>query len=78
MTFLMVFGAVIELGVIPAYAATEEETELGTVGTSTINYFTDKYTSAEAKLKDMELKLEKYGYQIYYEKYTGEVAIKNT
>ncbi len=78
MTFLMVFGAVIELGIIPAYAATEEETELGTIGTSTINYFTDKYTSAEAKLKDMELKLEKYGYQIYYEKYTGEVAIKNT
>lgn len=78
MTFLIVFSAVIELGIIPVFAANSDEANMGKVGTSTINYFTDRFATPEAKLQTMELKLEKYGYQLYYEQYTGEVAIKNT
>ena len=42
-----------------------------------INYLTDSFESKEAKLKTMEMLVERFGYQLWYEKYTGEVAVKN-
>ncbi len=42
-----------------------------------INYLTDSFESKEAKLETMEMLVERFGYQLWYEKYTGEVAVKN-
>ena len=43
-----------------------------------INYLTKQYLYPEDKLTDMIMVYEKYGYQLWYEYYTGEVALKNT
>ena len=43
-----------------------------------INYLTKQYLYPEEKLTDMIMVYEKYGYQLWYEYYTGEVALKNT
>ncbi|MDD4772196.1 MAG: DUF5696 domain-containing protein, partial [Eubacteriales bacterium] len=71
LTFIMVFGAVGNLSVLPVYAAeaTEEEAE-------PINYLTEVFATAEDKLATMELKLDAFGYELYYEKFTGEVAYR--
>lgn len=74
LTFLMVFGAVANLSILPVFAAEAAAEEEG----STIDYMTQIYESDEEKLATMELLLEEYGYQLYYEKYTGEVACVNT
>ena len=44
----------------------------------TINYITTLFRTPEEKLETMELKLSLYGYELYYEDYTGEVAYRNT
>lgn len=46
--------------------------------TTKIDYLNRKFASAEEKIASMELKLERYGYQLYYDSYTGEVAYVNT
>lgn len=43
-----------------------------------IRYNSYEYASQEDKLKDMEMLYSRYGYEIYFEYYTGEVAVKNT
>lgn len=47
-------------------------------GDPIINYLTQVYASPEEKLADMILCKEAYGYQLYYEEFTGEVAVVNT
>jgi len=80
MAFLMVFGTLAALSTLPVFAADDKadsETDSGEVS-ETIDYLTHNFESKEAKLATMQLKLERYGYQLYYEPYTGEVAVLNT
>lgn len=44
---------------------------------STIDYVKEAFYTAEEKLATMKLKLERDGYELYYESYTGEVAVKD-
>lgn len=47
-------------------------------GNPIINYLTEVYASPEEKLADMVLCKEAYGYQLYYEEFTGEIALVKT
>ena len=75
MAFLMILGTLTTLSIFPIFA--EEEAEEEEVEKETIDYHKDVFASREAKLATMTLKLERFGYQLYYEPYTGEVAVKN-
>lgn len=67
---------------------TTEETEEGegeaqtttTSNKTTLSedYTTKQYLTMDAKLETMEVVHSNYGYDLYYQKETGEVAIKNT
>ena len=72
---LTIFGTVSGLGILPVYAAdaAAEETEEEEV----IDYYTQVYNTPEDKLATMTQKVSVYGYSLYYEEYTGEVALKN-
>ncbi len=74
MAFLMIFGTLAALSIFPVFAA--DKTEEGEK--ETIDYHKDVFESKEAKLATMTLKLERYGFKLYYEPYTGEVAVQNT
>ena len=68
----MAFGAAGNLSVLPVYAAetkTEEE--------KSIDYLTEIFETPQDKLDTMELKLDLFGYELYYEKHTGEIAFKD-
>lgn len=71
---LTIFGTVSGLGILPVYAAeaAEEEEE-----EEVIDYYTQVYNTPEEKLATMTEKVTAYGYSLYYEEYTGEVALKN-
>ncbi len=59
----------------------EEEEEQTTTSTSTVlseDYTTKKYSSNEEKLATMELVHSDFGYELYYQKETGEVQVVNT
>ena len=56
-----------------AYAADDDAEE-----TETIDYFNHEFATQEDKLATMELMLSLYGYELYFEPVTGEVAYKNT
>ncbi|MBQ0101583.1 MAG: hypothetical protein KBT31_02160, partial [Firmicutes bacterium] len=43
-----------------------------------LDYLKNKIASKQEKLDTMQLMLTKGNYELYYEKYTGEVAVKNT
>ncbi len=47
-------------------------------GDPIINYLTQDYATPEEKLADMVLCKEAYGYQLYYEEFTGEFALVKT
>lgn len=57
-----------------SYAADTAETEEA----ETIDYFNHEFATQEDKLATMNLMLELYGYQLYFEPTTGEVAYRNT
>lgn len=71
--FIMVFGTIGNLSILPVYAAdpTTEEEEV-----VPIDYMTQIFATQEEKLATMELKLDAFGYELYYEKNTGEVAYR--
>lgn len=70
LAFVMVFGLLIYFPTINVSAASK--------GNGIIeNYYTKVYESPEAKLADMELKQVAYGYELYVESVTGEVAFKD-
>ncbi len=75
MAFLMLFGTFAALSSLPVFAADEEATE--NEGEETIDYHNRVFETKEAKLASMELKLKLYGYELYYEPVTAEVAIRN-
>lgn len=56
-----------------AYAADDDAEE-----SEKIDYFTHEFATQEDKLATMELMLSLYGYELYYEPVTGEVAYRNT
>lgn len=76
MVFCMIFGTLAGLSVFPVFAADDAETEGGEK--ETIDYLNDVFETKEDKLATMELMLTRYGYELYYEPYTGEVGVKNT
>lgn len=43
-----------------------------------IDYLNQVYLSPDEKLNDMIMVIEQYGYQLWFEEYTGEVAVKDT
>lgn len=47
-------------------------------GNPIINYLTEEYTTPEAKLADMVMVKEQDNYQLWYEEFTGEVALLDT
>ena len=47
-------------------------------GDPIINYLSQVYETPEAKLADMILVKEAYGFQLYYEEFTGEFALVKT
>ncbi len=59
----------------------EEEEQTQSTSTSTVlseDYTTKKYSSNEEKLATMELVHSDFGYELYYQKETGEVQVVNT
>ncbi len=47
-------------------------------GNPLINYLTYFFETPEAKLETMVLVREQFGYQLYYEEFTGEIAVVDT
>ncbi len=45
-------------------------------GNPLINYMTRYYENADDKLSDMVLVREAYGYELWYEEFTGEIAVR--
>lgn len=77
MVFCMIFGMLAGLSIFPVFAADEAESE-GDGEKETIDYLNDAFESKEDKLATMEHMLTRFGYELYYEPYTAEVAVKNT
>lgn len=71
LALLAVLGCFGGLSVTVAAAGEEEAVEI-------IDYYTQVYNTPEEKLAAMEKKLSMHGYELYYENYTGEIALKDT
>ncbi|MGN1346051.1 MAG: DUF5696 domain-containing protein [Eubacteriales bacterium] len=69
LTLVMLLGSLV-VGVDAAWADKVNED-----GDPIINYLADAYTSPEDKLADMIMVKEQNGYQLWYEEFTGEVAV---
>ncbi len=69
LTLVMLIGS-LAVGVDAAWADKVNED-----GDPIINYLADAYESPDAKLADMIMVKEQNGYQLWYEEFTGEVAV---
>lgn len=69
---LMVVGVIGSLSILPVYA-----TAAAAAAEKTIDYLTYDFKTAEEKLETMELRAEDYGYQLYFETHSGEIALRN-
>lgn len=69
LTLVMLIGT-LAVGVDAAWADKVNED-----GEPIINYLADVYDSPEAKLADMIMVKEQNGYQLWYEEFTGEIAV---
>ncbi len=80
--FVMLFGAVANLSILPVFAAeTAAKTKADEGKTEIIDYRTTVYATQEEKLATMELAVpdtQGFGYELYYHNITGEIAVKNT
>ena len=76
MVICMIFGTLASLSLFPVFAADATDDKGGEK--ETIDYLNDAFNSKEDKLASMTLMLTRYGYELYYEPYTGEVGVKNT
>lgn len=74
MAISMLFGVLFS-AIPPLSAFAAKQVDFAPAG---INYMKDGFASKEAKLETMTMMLEKYNFQLYYEPWTGEVAVKNT
>ena len=77
MALCMMIGAISALSVLPVFAADDKTAEGEEETVDYKQYYTTAYTTKEEKLATMELKVSKFGFELYYEPYTGEVAVKN-
>ena len=77
MVFCMIFGTLASLSIFPVFAA-DDSGDSGDGEKETIDYLNDAFETKEDKLASMELMLTRFGYELYYERYTGEVGVKNT
>ncbi|MBQ8407737.1 MAG: hypothetical protein IJY39_02600 [Clostridia bacterium] len=91
LTVFMLLSSLSALFTVEVFAAeteteTKTETESGTEKSDTptveikeeIDYTTELFATPEEKLASMRLALEKDGYQLYVDDYSGEVACVNT
>ncbi len=69
LTLVMLIGT-LAVGVDAAWADKVNED-----GEPIINYLADAYTSPDAKLADMIMVKEQNGYQLWFEEFTGEIAV---
>ena len=69
LTLVMLIGT-LAVGVDAAWADKVNED-----GEPIINYLADAYTSPEAKLADMIMVKEQNGFQLWFEEFTGEIAV---
>lgn len=69
LTLVMLVGS-LAVGVDAAWADKVNED-----GDPIINYLSEVYESPEAKLADMIMVKEQNGYQLWYEEFTGEIAV---
>lgn len=92
MAFCMVIGTLASL-CVSADEATDDATEATTAAEtaasttaasdtasgedSTIDYVKEAFYTADEKLATMQLRLDRDGYELYYESYTGEVAVRD-
>lgn len=72
LTLVMLLGSLV-VSVDAAYADKVNEN-----GDPIINYLQEVYATPEEKLADMILCKEAYGFQLYYEEFTGEFALVKT
>ncbi len=59
-------------------AEEEKKSKVDEDGNPVIDYLSKDYESPAEKLYDMTLVQEAYGYQLYIEEFTGEIAVVNT
>ena len=74
MVICMIFGTLASLSLFPVFAADTADNNGGEK--ETIDYLNDAFKSKEDKLASMTLMLKRYGYELYYEPYTGEVGAR--
>lgn len=72
LTLIMLFGSLTVVA-DAAWADKVDENEK-----PLIDYLTKEYKTAEEKLADMVMVKEQYGYQLWFEEFTGEVAVRDT
>ncbi len=72
LTLVMLAGAM----TVPTAAAWEDKVDED--GNPLIDYLTESYANPEQKLADMILVKEEKGYQLWFEEFTGEVAVVDT
>ena len=72
LTLVMLLGSL----VLPTGAAWEDKVDDN--GDPIINYLTQVYETPEQKLADMIMVKEAYGYQLWFEEFTGEIAVVDT
>ncbi len=77
MVFCMIFGTLASLSIFPIFAA-EDSAESEDEEKETIDYLNETFESKEDKLESMDRMLTRFGYELYYDSYTGEVGVKNT
>ncbi len=71
LTLVMFLGSL----VVPAQAAYADKIDED--GAPLIDYLNTNYETAEAKLAEMIMVKEQNGYQLWYEEFTGEIAVKD-
>ncbi len=76
MAFCMLLGTLSVLSMLPVFGAEENENTQEPINAT--DFFNLAFNSKEEKVASMDKMAERYGYQLYAEPLTGEVAIVNT
>ena len=76
LSLVMAFGAFVPAAIQPVSAAWEDK--VNDDGEPLIDYVKTADETAEAKMADMIMVKEQNGCQIWYEEFTGEIAVVDT
>ena len=76
MAFCMLLGTLSVLSMLPVFGAEENENTKEPINAT--DFFNLAFNSKEEKVASMDKMAERFGYQLYAEPLTGEVAIVNT